>query len=161
MKKGTHQTELAKKKIGLNGFHFGMLGKNHTDKTKEKIGIKHIGNTNGFKKGGVPWNKGMKGYQSGNKHYNWRGGSGDRHKGQEYDYWRSEVYKRDGFKCKIADENCKGKIEAHHILGWEEYPELRLNINNGITVCHYHHPRKKGDEIKLIQTFTGLVMQKN
>ena len=36
---------------------------------------------------------------------------------------------------------------------------LRYSINNGITLCHFHHPRKWEDEIKLVQTFQGLVMQ--
>ena len=98
---------------------------------------------------------------SGENNYNWRGGSGDKHKGSEYDIWRIEVYKRDKFKCMIGDEDCNGKIEAHHILGWAEHPKLRYNINNGITLCQFHHPRKKVDEIKLIQTFQGLVMQRN
>jgi hypothetical protein len=78
-----------------------------------------------------------------------------------YQNWRYKVYKRDNYKCKINNCDCKGRIEAHHILAWKDYPELRYEINNGITLCHYHHPRKKGEDIKLIQTLTGLVMQTN
>jgi len=62
--------------------------------------------------------------------------------------WRKEVYKRDNWKCKINNKDCKGKIEAHHICSWKEFPELRYDINNGITLCHHHHPRgKKQKEI--------------
>jgi len=74
-----------------------------------------------------------------------------------YNYWRMEVYKRDGFKCQIADIDCSGRIEAHHILGWIEYPKLRFNIKNGITLCHAHHPRKRAEEKRLIPTFLDLV----
>jgi len=71
--------------------------------------------------------------------------------------WKYNVYKRDGFKCKIANEDCNGKIEAHHILSWKDYPELRYNINNGITLCHAHHPRKRAEEKLLIPDFQELV----
>jgi len=79
----------------------------------------------------------------------------------EYKQWRINVYKRDNYKCRINDCNCNGRIIAHHILGFTHYPELRYSINNGITLCQFHHPKKRNDEVKLIQTFTGLVMQTN
>jgi len=78
-----------------------------------------------------------------------------------YRDWRYNIWQRDGFKCKIADGNCKGKIEAHHILAWKDYPELRYKINNGITLCHAHHPRKRADETKLSPYFKQLVAEKS
>ena len=74
----------------------------------------------------------------------------------DYKIWRAEVYKRDNWKCKIADENCKGKIEAHHILDWENYKELRYKVNNGITLCHAHHPRGRAKEKQLSPYFSKL-----
>lgn len=74
-----------------------------------------------------------------------------------YKEWRKQVWVRDNYKCRIKDKNCLGKIEAHHILGWTEYPELRYQINNGITLCHAHHPRKRAEEKRLIPTFMELV----
>lgn len=71
--------------------------------------------------------------------------------------WRKEVKKRDNFSCRIADNNCDGKLEVHHILRWSEFPELRYQPNNGITLCHYHHPRKVVDEKRLVPTFMELV----
>jgi len=82
---------------------------------------------------------------------------GDR-RSYAYSNWRKEVWKRDNFTCRIKNNDCKGRIEAHHILGYAEYPELRYQINNGITVCHFHHPRKVVDEKKLIPTFRELVL---
>lgn len=76
----------------------------------------------------------------------------------QYTQWRKSVWQRDNWKCKIANEDCKGRIEAHHILGFTEYPELRYEINNGITLCHFHHPRKRKDEINLSPYFRELVM---
>ncbi len=74
-----------------------------------------------------------------------------------YSYWRRVVYKRDGFCCKINNSDCSGRIEAHHILSWKDYPELRFDVNNGITVCKYHHPKKREEEIKSISFFKNLL----
>jgi len=30
-------------------------------------------------------------------------------------------------------------------------------VNNGITLCHFHHPRKRKDEIKLSPYFMELI----
>ena len=73
--------------------------------------------------------------------------------------WRKQIYTRDNWKCKINDNDCNGRIEAHHILGWTLYPELRYVVNNGITLCHYHHPKKREEEIKLITTFQNLLIK--
>lgn len=74
-----------------------------------------------------------------------------------YNFWRQQVWLRDNLKCKIANLDCKGRIEAHHILSYTDFPELRYQINNGITLCHAHHPRKRAEEKRLIPTFQKLV----
>ena len=71
--------------------------------------------------------------------------------------WRKAVKDRDGWKCKISNNNCKGRLEAHHILTWKDYPELRYEVNNGITLCQAHHPRKKEDVVKLSPYFHQMV----
>jgi len=76
-------------------------------------------------------------------------------------YWSRQVKNRDGWKCKIANGNCSGRVESHHILGWKEYPELRYEINNGITLCHAHHPRKRAEEKRLSPYFQSLVSVSN
>lgn len=78
-----------------------------------------------------------------------------------YQDWRKNIWLRDGFKCQILNENCNGRIEAHHILGWSSYPELRYEINNGITLCHAHHPRKRAEEKQLESVFQALISQMN
>ena len=77
-----------------------------------------------------------------------------------YENWRSSVWKRDNWKCRMMNKDCNGRIEAHHILGWIEYPELRYEINNGITLCHAHHPRKRAEEKQLAPFFMGLIETK-
>lgn len=81
--------------------------------------------------------------------------------GQLHREWSKNVKNRDNWKCKISNSDCYGRIEAHHILGWTAYPELRYDINNGITLCHAHHPRKRIDEAKLSPFFQSLVAEMN
>ena len=57
----------------------------------------------------------------------------------------------------ILSKICKGKIEAHHILSFTKYPELRYQVNNGITLCQAHHPRKRAEEARLAPVFQGLI----
>jgi len=83
----------------------------------------------------------------------------DRHTDSAYSEWRKNVYRRDNFKCKINNLDCKGRIEAHHIFSWKDFPELRYNINNGITLCHFHHPRKKAEESRLSPYFKELILK--
>lgn len=67
--------------------------------------------------------------------------------------------RRDNWKCRIADANCKGRLEAHHILDWKNHPELRYVINNGITLCRAHHPHGREREAELSPFFHRLVSE--
>jgi len=98
----------------------------------------------------------------GEKHPLWKGENckrEDKRNDSAYCNWRLRVYKRDGYKCKINNHDCDGRIEAHHILSFTKFPELRYDINNGITLCKFHHPRKKKDEKKLIPFFQNIINQ--
>lgn len=78
---------------------------------------------------------------------------------QRYRDWMKKVKDRDGWKCRIDNDDCSGKLEAHHILTWAEHQELRYEVNNGISLCHYHHPRKREEEKRLAPTFQELVLR--
>lgn len=75
----------------------------------------------------------------------------------EYKQWCMGVKNRDGWKCRLSNSDCSGRLEGHHILGWKEHSKLRYQINNGIALCHAHHPRKRAEEKRLIPTFLELV----
>ena len=75
----------------------------------------------------------------------------------EYHLWARAVKQRDRWTCKLKGDDCGGRLEAHHIYNWVDYPELRYRINNGITLCHAHHPKGRAKEKRLVPKFVGLV----
>ena len=114
-------------------------------------------------KGKTAWNKGKEWIEKrGENHPMWIIDRTKLKKKQErndpaYCEWRMNVWIRDNFRCRIDNQDCNGKIIAHHILGWSLYPELRYEVNNGITLCLAHHPRKRAEEKRLIPVFRELV----
>jgi hypothetical protein len=82
-----------------------------------------------------------------------------KHYDSRYKDWAKEVKTRDNWKCKINNCDCKGILEAHHILPWRNFPELRYDLNNGITLCKYHHPRSYHLEKKLANFFKTLILK--
>lgn len=75
-----------------------------------------------------------------------------------YKEWRKSIRERDGWLCKMANGDCLGKVVAHHILPWAKFPELRYEVNNGITLCTFHHPRKRDEEMRLSPYFQSLLV---
>lgn len=55
-----------------------------------------------------------------------------------YKEWRLSVFHRDSFKCQSCGK-VGNNIEAHHIKEFSLYPELRLSLDNGITLCGECH----------------------
>lgn len=100
----------------------GMLGKKHKEESNIKRSLS-IG---------------------GEKHYNWKGGISSinlkiRHS-REYKKWRESVFKRDDYTCVFCKKR-GSKINADHIKPFALYPELRLDINNGRTLCEPCHKK--------------------
>lgn len=51
---------------------------------------------------------------------------------------RRSVFERDNFTCQKC-KYCGGRLNAHHINNFSEFPELRTSIENGITLCKDCH----------------------
>lgn len=51
--------------------------------------------------------------------------------------WRNQVYKNNNFQCVICGTH--ENLRAHHLNSWNLFPNERLNVDNGITLCHAHH----------------------
>lgn len=77
----------------------------------------------------------------------------------EYDNWEKEIKQRDNYKCRLLNNECYGRLEAHHIFNWKDYKELRYIINNGITLCIFHHPHGRDEEKRMIPIFQELLLE--
>lgn len=82
----------------------------------------------------------------GERNPNWKGGKGtERHRVQflsGYRNWRKAIFERDKYTCQSCGK--RGVyLNAHHILPFAKYPNKRLDINNGITLCADCHRRPK------------------
>ena len=91
--------------------------------------------------------------RNGENNPNWKGGRKRQHKilygSRRYKEWRQNVFKRDGYQCQwCGAKNGFGRavyLEAHHEKEWADYPELRFEVSNGITLCKdCHNTTKKG-----------------
>ncbi len=75
--------------------------------------------------------------KQGEKNINWKGGvTSKRQEGYnnwQTKQWRREVFRRDNHTC----QDCRDTkyLNAHHIKEVSQYPELRFNVENGITLC--------------------------
>ncbi|GAH75225.1 unnamed protein product, partial [marine sediment metagenome] len=83
---------------------------------------------------------------SGSNHWNWKGGRSTEirllRQSEEYKEWRDAVFRRDNWTCQNPECGYKGhKIVAHHIKDFEEYPELRYDVDNGQTLCRACHKK--------------------
>ena len=55
--------------------------------------------------------------------------------------WREDVYERDDYTCQKCGQK-GGELNAHHIKSYSDYPDLRLDKDNGITLCVKCHKNK-------------------
>lgn len=104
---------------------------------QRRRGIKHDGETK------AKISNTLKGMFSKEKNPNWKGGITDesqviRHS-DEYLKWRSLIYKRDKYQCRICNSKVGNNFNAHHSFSFALYPELRFDINNGVTICKKCH----------------------
>ena len=97
-----------------------MKGRVVSEETKQKQRVPH------------PWSQG-------DKHRSWRGGvksvNEKIRKSRLYLRWRDSVFSRDNWTCQNCSKRGNGTLHAHHIKEFNLYPDLRLDINNGITLC--------------------------
>lgn len=126
----------------VNPFH----GRRHSLKTKailsEKASIPK------------PWlrgaGNGMSG-RTGASNPNWKGGvSPERQRlyaNAEYRALLTSVRKRDGLRCTKC-RTPSGPLHVHHVKSWAEYPELRFDPGNLVTLCKDCHDAEHRKEVR-------------
>lgn len=79
----------------------------------------------------------------GNKNPNYKGGITEKSliiRGTaEYKDWRKAVFERDNYTCLECGDNKGGNLEADHIKPFAFFPELRMVLTNGRTLCKPCH----------------------
>ncbi len=73
---------------------------------------------------------------------NWKGGitpeNVKERTSPEYRAWVKAVFYRDNHTCQVCLKR-GGKLHAHHIKSFSSHPELRLDLDNGMTACKWCH----------------------
>lgn len=137
------------------------LGHKVSEEARHKMSIGHLGRTVSIEtrrkisdalKGNTPWNKGKRGLQTSNttsfkkgdprllgiKHWNWKGGITTLNKkvrdSFEYKQWRQAVFERDNYTCQHCGIR-GGILNADHLKPFALFIRLRLNLDNGRTLC--------------------------
>ena len=60
---------------------------------------------------------------------------------QKYNEWRKTIFERDNWTC----QECKKYacyLNVHHIKSQKNFPELRYELSNGVTLCYNCHTKK-------------------
>lgn len=68
------------------------------------------------------------------------------------DGFRNKVYKRDKYTCQVCNQ-VGGKLNAHHLDGWNWAKDKRFKTSNGVTLCEdchskFHNIYGKGNNTK-------------
>lgn len=159
--KGKRATKTAKENISraLKGKYVGekssQWGK-HWDGINVETRLKNakeLMTGNVFRKGLIPWNKGVKTGiapwlgkkrpdMEKERHWFWKGGvtpiNEKIRKSLEYKIWRKSVFERDNYTC-VWCGNKGGKLHADHIKPFSVFVELRFSVDNGRTLCKECH----------------------
>lgn len=135
-----------------NGHKPHNLGKSWSEETRKKISISHLGKPHPrTEQQIINLSKARKGKPimglRGEKHWNWQGGKTKEgvkiRESLEYTIWRRKVFERDNYTCQDCGSKCGNgkaiKLQADHIKSFAHHPELRLDIDNGRTLCEPCH----------------------
>jgi len=125
-------------------------GKVHSEETKAKMSKTHSGKPIHSEEEKVKRSVRMRGINNpmfgkcGENHPNWNPNLTDEERLIERNYsayydWRTAVYVRDGYTCQCCGDNKGSNLNAHHLESYTDNKELRIELDNGITLCKECH----------------------
>lgn len=75
-----------------------------------------------------------------------------------YKQWRKKIASRDRYRCQMPSCSRGGKnIQVHHIKRWADYPSLRYEETNGISLCYLCHQAVKNNEVHYEPMFSQII----
>jgi len=133
-RRGWHHSLESRNKIRI-----ANTGKTHSEESRHKMSIARIGQK--------AWNKGLtkETHPSVARIAASRLGKGTKtseamliRSSDAYIEWRKAVFERDNYICQLCGQH-GGRLNADHVLKFSDYPDLRLDVNNGRTLCETCH----------------------
>lgn len=94
----------------------------------------------------------LNGFVKGEEHYMWKGGVTPEYnkmrKSRQYRNFVKAVFRRDKYTCQICDLQTwdNWALQVNHIKKFSDYPTLRTEPSNGITLCVGCHRMVTGHE---------------
>lgn len=89
-------------------------------------------------------------HRIGENNSNWRNGVTEKNYSErhsnEYLEWRKKVFAKDYYTCQCCGMSCSN-LQAHHLNSFANFPLLRVDIENGITLCDNCHDVKKNGSL--------------
>lgn len=75
---------------------------------------------------------------SGENHPNYRKDARRKNRGGAHHKWVNAVISRDNATCQWCGAT-RVELHAHHIKSYQDHPDLRFDVDNGVTVCALCH----------------------
>lgn len=143
-----------------------MLGKHHSEATKEKMRLTQRGIPRFYLRGrtlSLETRKKIGDANRGSRSANWKGGIEPENKrirkSIEYRLWREAVFKRDDYRCydcgRRGGDGKRLDLHPHHIYSFSKYLRLRFFVENGLTLCVACHKNTSNYAGKCNKTFIG------
>lgn len=124
---------IARKRTANTGVGNPFFGRKHSPETLRVLSKRKLGSV-------VPYEvrKAISVSLQGVSSEEWEGfKSGENERARntsEYSAWRTAVFERDNFTCRMCGKR-GGRLHAHHIKTFSKNPELRYVVSNGVTLC--------------------------
>ncbi|HEC66953.1 MAG TPA: hypothetical protein ENI23_16885 [bacterium] len=56
----------------------------------------------------------------------------------KYKEWSKTILRKANYTCQLCGKK-GGKLSAHHLYNWADYPDKRFDLSNGVAICRGHH----------------------